>query len=56
MYDARIPPLALALAIFGGCYRPETQRVRWPQLGHYPQVEDPQQVATSVEAFWDRVG
>ena len=26
MYDARIPPLALALAIFGGCYRPETDR------------------------------
>lgn len=24
MYDARIPPLALALAIIGGCYNPET--------------------------------
>jgi len=35
---------------------PGAQRVRWPELGHYPQVEDPQQVATSVEAFWDRVG
>lgn len=32
------------------------ERVRWPELGHYPQVEDPQQVATSVEAFWGRVG
>jgi pimeloyl-ACP methyl ester carboxylesterase len=35
---------------------PGAQRVRWPELGHYPQVEDPAQVAASVEAFWDRVG
>ncbi|MEO8359221.1 MAG: alpha/beta hydrolase [Vicinamibacteria bacterium] len=35
---------------------PGAQRVRWPELGHYPQVEDPQQVAASVQAFWDRVG
>lgn len=32
---------------------PGARRIDWPQLGHYPQVEDPARVAADVAAFWD---
>jgi pimeloyl-ACP methyl ester carboxylesterase len=28
------------------------ERARWPALGHYPQLEDPAQVAATLDAFW----
>lgn len=31
---------------------PRARRVDWPELGHYPQLEDPPQVASTLEAFW----
>ena len=27
---------------------------RWPELGHYPQLEDPAAVAAAITAFADR--
>jgi pimeloyl-ACP methyl ester carboxylesterase len=31
---------------------PHAERARWPTLGHYPQLEDPAQVAATLDAFW----
>jgi pimeloyl-ACP methyl ester carboxylesterase len=31
---------------------PHAERARWPRLGHYPQLEDPAQVAATLDAFW----
>ena len=28
----------------------------WDDLGHWPQIEAPQRVVATVEAFWDAVG
>jgi pimeloyl-ACP methyl ester carboxylesterase len=33
--------------------RPGTPLTRWPELGHYPQIEDPDAVAAAVTAFVD---
>jgi pimeloyl-ACP methyl ester carboxylesterase len=33
--------------------RPDTPLTRWPELGHYPQLEDPAAVAAAVAAFTD---
>lgn len=31
---------------------PHADRAWWPRLGHYPQLEDPQEVAATLDAFW----
>jgi len=28
----------------------------WDDLGHWPQIEDPARVASTVSAFWDALG
>ena len=34
--------------------RPAAPLTRWPDLGHYPQLEDPAAVAAAIPAFADR--
>ena len=34
---------------------PGAELVTWDDLGHYPQVEDPERVAETIGAFFDRV-
>jgi pimeloyl-ACP methyl ester carboxylesterase len=34
---------------------PNAERFTWDELGHYPQVEDPEAVMKTLTAFWDRV-
>jgi pimeloyl-ACP methyl ester carboxylesterase len=36
--------------------RPATPLTRWPELGHYPQIEDPATVAVAITAFLDGLG
>jgi len=31
---------------------PHAEIARWPELGHYPQLEDPDAVAATLDAFW----
>jgi len=52
----RLDPVAV-MAIADELAReiPGAERETWPELGHYPQVEDPARVAATVTAFWDRV-
>ena len=35
--------------------RPDVPLTRWPELGHYPQVEEPATVAAAVTAFLDHL-
>jgi pimeloyl-ACP methyl ester carboxylesterase len=35
---------------------PGAKAVFWPDLGHYPQVEDPPRVADALTGFWDELG
>lgn len=44
-----VMPIARALAAEIPGARLET----WPELGHWPQVEDPARVVATVEPFWD---
>ena len=34
---------------------PSAELISWDDLGHYPQVEDPVRVASTLSKFWDRV-
>ena len=54
-WGARDPVAVMAIADALAAEIPGCDRVTWDDLGHYPQVEDPERVASAVSAFWDRV-
>lgn len=45
--------LAIAHALAGEI--PGARLRTWPDLGHWPQLEDPARVAQTLEAFWDEL-
>ncbi|MBI2388337.1 MAG: alpha/beta hydrolase [Deltaproteobacteria bacterium] len=45
--------LAIARALAGEI--PGARLRTWPELGHWPQLEDPSRVARTVESFWDEL-
>jgi pimeloyl-ACP methyl ester carboxylesterase len=54
-WGAKDPVAVMAIADALAREIPGADRVTWDDLGHYPQVEDPERVAAAVTAFWDRV-
>jgi len=54
-WGASDPVTPLAVAERLARETPGSELVAWPGLGHYPQVEDPPQVAAAVAAFMTRV-
>jgi pimeloyl-ACP methyl ester carboxylesterase len=54
-WGARDPVAIMAIADALAAEIPGCERVTWDDLGHYPQVEDPERVAGAVAMFWDRV-
>lgn len=54
-WGARDPVAVLPIADALAREIPGCERVTWDDLGHYPQVEDPERVASAVTGFWDRL-
>ena len=54
-WGARDPVAVMAIADALATEIPGCERVTWDDLGHYPQVEDPERVVASVRGFWERV-
>jgi pimeloyl-ACP methyl ester carboxylesterase len=54
-WGARDPVAVMAIADALAAEIPACARVTWDELGHYPQVEDPERVALAVSGFWERV-
>jgi pimeloyl-ACP methyl ester carboxylesterase len=54
-WGARDPVAVLAIADALARDMPDAARTTWEDLGHYPQVEDPDRVATDLAAFWDAI-
>jgi pimeloyl-ACP methyl ester carboxylesterase len=49
------PVAVMAIADALASEIPRAERETWPELGHYPQVEDPRTVMSTLGSFWDRV-
>lgn len=47
------PVAVLAIAHALAREIPKAELRTWPELGHWPQLEDPSRVANTIEAFWD---
>jgi len=45
--------LAIAHALAGEI--PNVRLRTWPELGHWPQLEDPARVTSTIETFWDEL-
>ena len=54
-WGARDPVAVMAIADALATEIPGCSRATWDDLGHYPQVEDPERVAKAVSAYWDGV-
>ncbi|HEY2515148.1 MAG TPA: alpha/beta hydrolase [Polyangiaceae bacterium] len=54
-WGARDPVAVLPIADALAREIPGCERVTWEDLGHYPQVEDPERVARALIGFWDRL-
>ena len=53
-WGERDPVAVLAIAHALAKEIPGAELRTWPELGHWPQLEDPSRVATTIEAFWAR--
>ena len=54
-WGERDPVAVMAIARTLAGEIPGARLVTWPELGHYPQVEDPARVVATIEAFLDEV-
>jgi pimeloyl-ACP methyl ester carboxylesterase len=54
-WGARDPVAVMAIADALAMEIQGSQRVTWRDLGHYPQLEDPERVVGSVSQFWGKV-
>jgi pimeloyl-ACP methyl ester carboxylesterase len=54
-WGARDPVAVMPIADALAREIPRCERVTWDDLGHYPQVEDPERVASVVASFWERL-
>lgn len=52
-WGERDPVAVLAIAQTLAGEIPGATLRTWPELGHWPQIEDPARVADTVEGFWD---
>jgi pimeloyl-ACP methyl ester carboxylesterase len=52
-WGRRDPVAVMAIAEQLAREIPGAKLETWDELGHYPQVEDPERVAATVTAFWD---
>jgi pimeloyl-ACP methyl ester carboxylesterase len=49
------PVAVMAIADALAAEIPRAERETWDELGHYPQVEDPERVMKTLGSFWDRI-
>jgi len=55
-WGERDPVAVLAIAHALASEIPGARLKTWPELGHWPQVEDPARVVATIENFWDELG
>jgi pimeloyl-ACP methyl ester carboxylesterase len=55
LWGEQDPVAVLAIAKTLAAEIPGARLKTLPELGHWPQVEDPERIATALESFWDSV-